>query len=423
MNWITPFHPAQEDRQYMRALQKALVQDLYLRSKAPVIILLASMGLLYAILRDLLASHKPLQVLFPCLVMVTLGRALLVVQGDGLQGRARRTVPRFTLFFAGTFGSGLFLGAVFLAAFPFLDPGRLLLLCLCLMGINSMAVVSMGASPACFASLMLPSLGSIAVAGALHPPFGLGALFSLTILAGIAGFVFVSLEVHAFICRNVLLSERLGDLALRDPLTGLRNRRYLYEFMQEETPRVLRRWLGQDVEARSRRSISLILVDLDFFKQVNDTYGHAAGDAVLLQVAQLLKEVVRKPDLVIRWGGEEFLLLALDSDRVAPPLIAVRVHERMAQQVFLLPGGQTLRMTCSVGYAIYPFHPERPEGLLWEQVFHMADTSLYRAKESGRNCLNGILPGSGDADAIVAAMAQPDPDIQAAARAELIRLL
>ena len=180
--------------------------------------------------------------------------------------------------------------------------------------------------------------------------------------------------------------------------------------MQEETPRVLRRWLLQDGEIVNRRSISLILVDLDFFKHVNDEYGHAAGDAVLLQVARLLKEIVRKPDLVVRWGGEEFVILALDSDRTTPPLIAVRVHEQMANHAFVLPGGQEIRQTCSVGYALYPFHPGRPERLGWEQVFRLADQGLYGAKGEGRNRLCGVLPGPGDPDAIVAALDQPDPD-------------
>jgi len=219
-----------------------------------------------------------------------------------------------------------------------------------------------------------------------------------------------------------VLTQRLEDLALRDPLTGLRNRRYLQEFMQEETPRVLRRWLQDDGDIVNRRSISLILVDLDLFKRVNDEHGHAAGDAVLLQVSRLLKEIVRKPDLVLRWGGEEFLVLALDSDRISPPLIAVRIHEQMGRHSFTLPGGQSIRQTCSVGYAIFPFHPDRPEGLGWEQVFRLADESLYGAKEKGRNRLQGILPGPADPDAIVAALQAPDPDFPKAVAAGFIEI-
>jgi diguanylate cyclase (GGDEF)-like protein len=281
----------------------------------------------------------------------------------------------------------------------------------------------MGASPICFAALTLPTLGGMLLGGVLFPPFGLGMLFPLTMLVGMGTLLYMSYNVHLSFCRNVLLGQRLSDMALRDPLTGLRNRRYLHEFMQEETPRVLRRWLEADAQVRNRRSISLILLDLDFFKQVNDQFGHAAGDAVLLQVAQLLREVVRRPDLVLRWGGEEFLILALDSDRTAPPLIAVRVHERFAQHTFILPGGQTYRLTCSLGFAIYPFHPDRPDGLLWEQVFRLADESLYIAKEKGRNRLHGMLPGDGDPDEVIAALNQADPAFEQAEKAGLIRIL
>jgi len=124
----------------------------------------------------------------------------------------------------------------------------------------------------------------------------------------------------------------------------------------------------------------------------------------------------------VRWGGEEFLVLALDSDRVAPPIIAVRIHEQMAKHGFILPGGETIRQTCSVGYAIFPFHPDRPEGLGWEQVFRLADESLYGAKDKGRNRLQGILPGAGDPDAIVAALQPPEPDFAKALKDGFIQM-
>jgi diguanylate cyclase (GGDEF)-like protein len=423
MNWITPYRLGPEDRPHIRALHMALVQDLYERGRIPLLIVTASMALFYAILRPALAGSPWLRVIFAGLVAVLCLRTLLSLQGDQLHQRNRRIPARFTIYFAGVLATGLLMGALALAAFGRLEPGPLFLLCLCYMGICSSAVVSMAASPMCFLALVVPAMGSLVLGGLLFPPFGLGFLFAASVAVGATAQAFMSKYVHLALCRNTLLSERLGDLALRDALTGLRNRRYLQEFMHEETPRVLRRWLGQDAEVRSRRSISLILVDLDLFKQVNDQFGHSAGDAVLVQVAQLLREVVRKPDLVLRWGGEEFLILALDSDRSAPPLIAVRVHERLAQHAFILPGGQVYRMTCSVGFGIYPFHPERPDGLLWEQVFRLADQSLYTAKEHGRNQIHGITAGDGDPDAVIAALSQPEPAFAEAEAAGLIRVI
>lgn len=423
MNWITPYRIGPEDRPHIRALHMALVAELYKRGRVPGLILFGATTLLFALFKDAVAASAGVRVLFTALVLVLFLRVFLSLQGDRLQGRNHRLFPRFTLYCSGVLAAGLLLGGLGLAAFRFLEPGLLFLLCLCYLGITAVAAVSMAGSPTCFAALSVPILGSLILGGMLNPPFGLGSLFSLTVLVGLGAFTYSAYYVHVALCRNVLLGQRLGDLALRDPLTGLRNRRYLQEFMHEESPRVLRRWLEPDSEIRNRRSISIIMVDLDLFKQVNDQFGHAAGDAVLVQVAQLLREVVRKPDLVLRWGGEEFLILALDSDRSVPPATAMRVRERFAQHAFILPGGQTHRQTCSVGFAIFPFHPQRPDGLLWEQVFRMADESLYIAKENGRNRIQGILPGEGDPDAVVAAMSLAEPGFGQAAQAGIIQIL
>ena len=422
MNWITPFTLAPGDRLHTRIVHTALVRDLYRRNRVPVLIHLAFLGFLYLVLREQLAAPDWLRWLGSALALAALGRVVLVFRGAQLEPAMRRPNPRFALFTGAAAGFGLLLGGVVLAALPHLYPGRFLLLTLCLVGLYSLACITMAGSPSSYGATMIPALGSLALAGFLRPPPGMGYLFSVAMLGYMCALMATAFQVHHSLFDTLVLTQRLEDLALRDPLTGLRNRRYLQEFMQEETPRVLRRWLADAGEALNRRSISLILVDLDLFKRVNDEHGHAAGDAVLLQVARLLKEIVRKPDLVLRWGGEEFLILALDSDRVAPPLIAVRVHEQMAGHTFVLPGGQTLRQTCSVGYAIFPFHPERPEGLGWEQVFRLADESLYGAKDKGRNRLQGILPGPGDPDAAIAALQAPDPDFPKALAAGLIQI-
>ena len=423
MNWITPYRLSQEERPHIRALHMALVKDLYDRGRVPVLVLTFSLVILWALLRGGVAGSPWLKGLFPCLVVVLLLRSTLVLQGDRLLERHGRIIPRFRFFLAGVLATGVLLGALALAAFNRLEPGHFLILCLYLMAICAISTVSMAGSPLCFAAMLVPAMGGLFLGGIIHPPFGLGLLFSGSLLVCMGTFLHMSSYVHASLCRNVLLAERLGDLALRDPLTGLRNRRYLGEFMQEETVRVLRRWLEHGALVRTRRSISLIMVDLDHFKQVNDQYGHAAGDALLVQVAKVLREVVRKPDMVLRWGGEEFLILALDSDRIAPPLIAVRLHERLAQHPFILPGGETYHQTASVGFAIYPFHPLRPEGLDWIQVLRMADDGLYRAKEGGRNRIHGVLPGTANPDLVMAALNQPEPDFEAAAKADFIRLI
>ncbi len=422
MNWITPFTLAPGDRSHMRAVHMALVRNLYRRSRVPVVLQLALIGICYLILRRQVADLGWLWFLFPGLVVADLYRLVLAFRGDHLEAVMRRPIPRFILFTAGACGVGLFLGGIILVVVSHLDAGQFLLITLCMVGVTSLGCVTMAGSPLCYGAFVLPAMGSLVAVGFIHPPLGMGYLFAMAMLIYLCALLASALQVHHALFQTVLLTQRLEDLALRDPLTGLRNRRYLHEFMQEETPRVLRHWLLNDGDILNRRSISLILVDLDLFKHVNDEHGHAAGDAVLLQVSKLLKEIVRKPDLVLRWGGEEFLILALDSDRATPPLIAVRVHEQMANHPFQLPGGQTIRQTCSVGYASFPFLPERPEGLGWEQVFRLADESLYGAKDKGRNRLQGILPGTGDPDAIITALQAPEPDFPKAVQAGFIRI-
>ena len=422
MNWITPFSLAPGDRPHTRAVHMALVRELYRRGRLPALIQLASMAFFFVILREQLLAFTWLWFLAPALAAVTLVRAGLAFGGDRLEAAMRRPNPRFALFTAAAFVFGVTLGGIVLVLMAHLDPGHFLLLTLCIVGLASLGCISMAGSPVAYGAAMLPALGSMVAVGFLRPPFGMGHLFSLAILVYIGALLATALQVHHALFSTVLLTQRLEDLALRDPLTGLRNRRYLQEFMQEETPRVLRRWLLNEGGLLTRRSISLILVDLDHFKRVNDEHGHAAGDAVLLQVSRLLKDIVRKPDLVLRWGGEEFLVLALDSDRNTPPVTALRVHEQVARHTFILPGGQSRKLTCSVGYALFPFLPERPEGLNWEQVFRMADESLYGAKDRGRDRLQGILPGSGDPDAIIDALRMPEPDFAKALEAGFIQI-
>jgi len=422
MNWITPYTLAAEDRPHARAVRTALVRELYRRGRVSVLMQLAFLAIFGLVLRQQMATVAWLWFLFPGLVLMTLLRAVLAFQEEHSEATLRWPSPRFVLFLACSSGYSLFMGGIMVVVVQHLAAGQFLLLTLCMTCLASLGCITMAGSPLCYLVSLLPILGSLGVVGCLRSPLGMGYLFPLVVLVYGCALLATSFHVHREMFRSVLMTHRLEDLALRDPLTGLRNRRYLQEFMQEETPRVLRRWLLNAGEILHRRSISLILVDLDLFKRVNDEYGHAAGDAVLLQVSRLLKDIVRKPDLVLRWGGEEFLILALDSDRTTPPLIAVRVHEQMADFPFLLPGGQTIRQTCSVGYAIFPFLPERPEGLGWEQVFRLADESLYGAKDKGRNRLQGLLAGAGDPDAIIAALSQPDPDFAKALKDGLLQL-
>ena len=166
-------------------------------------------------------------------------------------------------------------------------------------------------------------------------------------------------------------NARLEALAHTDPLTQVLNRRAL----------TLR--LTAELE-RSRRYdslLSLLLIDIDHFKRINDTHGHLVGDDVLREVARLLTSAVRSVDLVARYGGEEFVIVLPETGIDGARIFAERVREAIAEQGFAGSGGRTLQLTVSIGVATFP----GPGLEMVEELFARADEALYRSKAEGRN--------------------------------------
>jgi len=186
----------------------------------------------------------------------------------------------------------------------------------------------------------------------------------------------------------------LEEASMVDPLTGLKNRRYLSAFMPEELARCLRQQQpsAPAVVATDRNiDLCLLMLDLDHFKAVNDTHGHAAGDAVLRQLGELLQRTRRDSDVVVRWGGEEFLILARNADRHQARVIAAQVCEAVRTHPFVLDDGTLLRKTCSLGFTAFPLLRSQPRRFGWEQAIELADQCLYAAKHSGRDGWVGCL--------------------------------
>lgn len=132
-------------------------------------------------------------------------------------------------------------------------------------------------------------------------------------------------------------------------------------------------------------------VDLDHFKSVNDNHGHAAGDAVLRQVSTVMRAACRASDVVVRWGGEEFLILARNADRYQANRLAAQVCEAVCSHPFDLGNGVVLRMTCSLGFTTFPLLRGQPEKFGWEDAVELMDQCLYAAKKSGRDGWVGCL--------------------------------
>jgi diguanylate cyclase (GGDEF)-like protein len=190
----------------------------------------------------------------------------------------------------------------------------------------------------------------------------------------------------------------LQEISFTDPLTGVWNRRYLEEIVTAEAGQVLRNYeraRGSDIRRLDHRDLVFIMVDVDFFKQVNDLHGHPAGDRLLQRVAERLGKVVRKSDVLVRWGGEEFLIMSRSADPSGTPAFCERILDIMASEAFDLGHGVQVRKTCSVGWAPYPWSRGAYEAVCAQETIELADTALYRAKAAGRNQGVGILPGDG----------------------------
>ena len=182
-------------------------------------------------------------------------------------------------------------------------------------------------------------------------------------------------------CRTQLRRKRFQDylrekfqqgleLAITDSLTGLYNRRYMESH------------LGAMVEdsLTNDKPVSLLIFDIDFFKSVNDTYGHAAGDAVLKEFSQRIAQNVRGVDLACRMGGEEFVVVMPDTDLTYARMVAERLRTRVGETPFKIDGGKDLNVTVSIGIAVV-----EGAGDTAEKLIERADAALYRAKREGRN--------------------------------------
>lgn len=206
---------------------------------------------------------------------------------------------------------------------------------------------------------------------------------------------------------EALVMDRTADLeeanaalerqTLTDPLTGLHNRRYVDMVVPETVAQVARVHADHIAKAAPLPpypDLVFLMVDLDHFKTVNDRYGHAAGDEVLRQFTHRLHQAVRESDTVVRWGGEEFLILARGIRREQGPMVAQRILAAVRSRPFDV--GAPFPRTCSVGFAPFPLDPDHPSATPWERVVALADRCLYAAKTTGRNGFVGLERGPVD---------------------------
>ncbi|MGE5111490.1 MAG: diguanylate cyclase [Acidobacteriaceae bacterium] len=189
-------------------------------------------------------------------------------------------------------------------------------------------------------------------------------------------------------------NQELKEASLTDPLTGTRNRRFFDLIITSDVNQGIRSYsLPLSFNGGRNRDFVLYLIDIDHFKQINDDFGHASGDRLLVEISNRIQSVMRQTDVLIRWGGEEFLLLSRAAERTEAGNLAMRVLNAVGEDAYDLPGADCpVQRTCSVGWAPFPWFTERPELVEYETILKMADRALYRAKDMGRNRAFGVVP-------------------------------
>ena len=182
-----------------------------------------------------------------------------------------------------------------------------------------------------------------------------------------------------------LLMNQLRETSLRDGMTGLYNRRFLEEFIDKVMSQA----------QREGETYSVLMLDVDFFKMVNDTYGHDVGDKVIIEIGKLLKESIRESDLAIRYGGEEFVLMLHNANDAGTMIIAQKIHENFATLAFDVGMGETMQKTMSIGISNFP----KDADTIWKCI-KFADTALYKAKTTGRNKIVIYTPEMSEGDEV-----------------------
>ena len=220
-----------------------------------------------------------------------------------------------------------------------------------------------------------------------------GRLQQIITLLGATVTIFVGIFIYMLYRKVKQTNAKLEEVnqqlefhSVRDPLTGLHNRRSFLELMKTR---------GDNIENDRRESDGsnpdcLMILDIDHFKHINDTWGHAAGDAVLVEVSKRLRSAVRDSDQTMRWGGEEFLIY---SPRTRPTQLTPMV-ERVLRSIGSTPvvvGSHTIPVTVSAGYISLPFSGVSEQQCNWEKAMQFADMALYLGKVNGRNRAYGLI--------------------------------
>ena len=212
-------------------------------------------------------------------------------------------------------------------------------------------------------------------------------LISIVVIGGLRSF-----KQHRLDRELDRANQDLREASLTDLLTEAKNRRFFTTTIENDVRQVVRGYSPQAPSHDKNRDLIFYLIDVDHFKEVNDRYGHDVGDQVLIEITRRISSAMRYSDELIRWGGEEFLVVSRYTNREEAGTLAARVLETIGNSMFDLPGGKQMRRTCSIGWSVFPWFVHLPEIVRYDKVLQLADSALYEAKRAGRNQAIGMLP-------------------------------
>ena len=194
-------------------------------------------------------------------------------------------------------------------------------------------------------------------------------------------------------------NNTLKEAVMKDPLTGLMNRRFLFDVEERKIRRFIdsrdrkNHLLDNRISEKSDLVYGVIMMDIDHFKRVNDIYGHDVGDSVLKGIAEIMQDSVRVDDILIRWGGEEFLIVLKNIPVSKIIEVAKKIRKAIETHPFEIKEGSNVWITASLGVVFLPFFASDPKLLAFENIVTLADLALYNSKKNGRDMATFVVPG------------------------------
>ncbi len=251
------------------------------------------------------------------------------------------------------------------------------------------------------AVLSLPVIGAWAILNR-NTPLEVNHFRELVTLGTMLAMAFLVFAKQGQLSTELAKANRvLQEASLTDPLTGVRNRRFFDVTISGDASQVLRSY--ETAQKAPANDLIFYMIDLDNFKDVNDRYGHHVGDRVLQEVTRRINSVIRSSDVLVRWGGDEFLIVSRFANRAEGTAFASRILRAVGDpRISAAAAGVEVCQTCSIGWAAFPWYPGEPDEVTCETVLGLADRGVFEAKLGGRNRAVGISPSAPERPAFTA---------------------